>query len=158
MLEAWNWRSRRTLLGGLLVSLALGAALGLCGFTFVYAKGLSYFRSEPEVCVNCHVMQGHYDAWRHSSHHAAAVCIDCHMPHFLPAKLALKAFNGYRHTVAFTSGNYPDVIQITPINRAVVEGQCRACHRPIVQAIDAAPGFHMKLDCIRCHASTGHLE
>jgi cytochrome c nitrite reductase small subunit len=151
-------RSRRTLFAGLAISLTIGVAAGLVGFTFVYAKGLSYFRHEPEVCANCHVMQGHFDAWSRSSHHAVAVCVDCHMPHNFAAQMALKAYNGYRHTKAFTSGRYPDVLTITPINHAVTERQCRFCHQSIVQAIDAAPGFHMKLECIRCHASVGHLE
>ena len=60
---------------------ALGAALGLGSYTFAYAKGWAYLTNDPRACANCHVMNEQYDGWIKSSHRAAAVCNDCHVPH-----------------------------------------------------------------------------
>ena len=140
-----------------LAAVAIGSAAGLGAFTFVYADGASYLTDNPAACANCHVMREQYDAWTRSSHRAVAVCNDCHTPGgFLP-KYATKALNGYHHSLAFTTGAFPEPIQITPRNRAVTEGACRRCHGPIVEQIDAHPGGRA-LSCIRCHASVGHLH
>ena len=53
-----------------LLVIALGLGLGIGGYTFLYAKGLSYMSTDPEVCANCHIMQPQYDSWQKSSHHA----------------------------------------------------------------------------------------
>ena len=34
-----------------------GVTLGLGAYTFVYARGYSYFSNDPEACANCHVMR-----------------------------------------------------------------------------------------------------
>src|SRR5918994_87337 len=91
---------------------ALGAALGLGGFTFIYAKGASYLSTDP------------------------AGCADCHMPHDIVGKYAAKASNGFWHSLAFTTGRFPDPLQIKPHNRAITEGACRECHADVVAAID----------------------
>ena len=65
----------------LLLSASLGAVLGLGLFTFWYAQGGSYFSSDPNSCVNCHIMREQYDSWQKASHHAHAKCVDCHLPH-----------------------------------------------------------------------------
>ena len=114
--------------------------------------------NDPAACANCHVMQGHFDAWQKGSHHAVATCNDCHAPHDLLGKYWTKARNGYNHSLAFTSGRFHEPIQITPKNRAITEGACRHCHAEIVQAIDAHAGAAQQLDCIRCHAGVGHME
>ncbi len=152
------WSSKSVRFAALTASIVIGLAVGVASFTFVYAKGFSYLSKDPEVCTNCHLMQDQFNAWSRGSHHQVAKCKDCHMPDFLPAEMALEGWNGARHSFMFTTGLHPDYPLITNINRAVVEGQCRSCHEPIVQAIDADPGYHMKLDCARCHASVGHLE
>ena len=72
-----------------------------------------------------------------SPHRHVAVCNDCHAPHDLVGKYAVKANNGFWHSFAFTSGDYPDPVRIKPGNREVTEGACRRCHAPIVEAIDA---------------------
>lgn len=69
----------RTWLG--LAAVALGVVLGLAGFTFRYAEGLSYFSTDPRACANCHIMRSQYDGWRKTSHHNSATCVDCHLPH-----------------------------------------------------------------------------
>lgn len=142
----------------LLLALAglLGVAAGVGGYTFVYAKGGSYMTDDPRACANCHVMNEQFSGWVKSSHRAVAVCNDCHTPAgFLP-KYMTKAKNGWHHSKAFTSGNFPDPIRITPGNLAITEQACRKCHQEIVSAIE---GPHVgTLSCVRCHTSVGHLE
>src|SRR5688572_23773077 len=36
-------------------AIAIGAAAGVGGFTFVYAEGASYLTDDPAACANCHV-------------------------------------------------------------------------------------------------------
>ena len=67
----------------LLLFAVLGVVLGLGGFTFWYAEGGSYFSTDPRACMNCHIMRDQYDSWSKASHHAAAKCIYCHLPHDL---------------------------------------------------------------------------
>ena len=143
------------------LGIAAGLAIGLGGYTFLYAKGGSYLTNDPSACANCHIMQDYYDAWIKSSHRPVAVCNDCHTPKGFVAKYANKASNGFWHSFAFTSGRFPDPLRIKPHNREITEQACRKCHSEIVDAIEtpqietaheAAP----RLSCIRCHASVGH--
>ncbi len=67
---------------GILFATCVGVFVGIGFFTFGYGKGASYLSNDPQTCVNCHVMQGHMDSWQQSSHHAVAVCNDCHLPHY----------------------------------------------------------------------------
>lgn len=139
------------------LSVVIGVAIGIGGFTFAYAKGASYMTDDPAACANCHVMNDQYSGWLKSSHHTVAVCNDCHTPHGFVGKYTAKALNGWHHSVAFTSGDFHEPIQIGPRNRAVTESRCRSCHQPIVQAIDAhAVGTGGELSCIRCHSDVGH--
>jgi cytochrome c nitrite reductase small subunit len=163
-----------------LLGTALGAAVGIGGYTFVYAKGASYLKDDPAACANCHVMWDQYDGWRKSSHHAVATCNDCHTPHNLAGKYAVKAMNGFWHSFYFTTGTYPDPIRITERNRTVTEHACRYCHAEITEAIDHGPGTVSgsprraggdalqvssprpvaragePISCIRCHKYVGH--
>jgi cytochrome c nitrite reductase small subunit len=137
------------------LGILLGAALGLGVYTFVYAKGYSYLSNNPQSCANCHVMQDYYSAWLKSSHRSVAGCNDCHTPHQPLGKYATKASNGFFHSLAFTSGNFPDVIQIKPRNRRVTEGACRFCHAEITSAI-MEPHEPTDISCVRCHFNVGH--
>ena len=94
----------------LLVGVALGLLIGLGGYTFIYSKGYSYLTNNPAACANCHVMRAQYDAWLKSSHRSAATCNDCHTPHNVLGKYAVKANNGFWHSFYFTTGWYPDTI------------------------------------------------
>lgn len=136
----------------------IGLAAGLGLFTFIYANGASYMTNDPRACANCHVMYEQFDAWTKSSHHAVAVCNDCHTPHTTLAKLFVKASNGFHHSLAFTTGRFHEPIEISPRNRAVTEGACRHCHQDIVQAIDARHRPSDEMSCIRCHPNVGHLH
>jgi cytochrome c nitrite reductase small subunit len=143
--------------GALLAGAAIGLAAGTGGYTFLYAKGASYLVNDPAACANCHVMNPHYDGWIKSSHRAVAGCNDCHTPAGHLAKYATKAMNGFRHSFAFTSGRFPEPIQITETNREITEHACRKCHQDVVESIDAMHGRGRELSCIRCHDGVGHL-
>lgn len=142
-----------TRIGAWIVGAIVGAAIGVGGFTFLYARGADYLGHDPAACANCHVMQGQYDAWLQGSHRAVAACNDCHAPHALLPKLAVKSINGFRHSLAFTTGVFHEPIQITAMNRSVTEAACRHCHEEIVEAIDGRA-----LACIRCHHGVGHVD
>lgn len=153
-------------------------AIGLGAFTFGYARGYSYLTNDPAACANCHIMSEHYAAWTKASHRSVATCNDCHTPHDLVGKYAVKAKNGFWHSFYFTTGNFPDPLRITEGNREVTEEACRYCHAPITDAIDhgatsahgprgddepAGTGLSVSsarsdepLSCIRCHRYVGH--
>jgi cytochrome c nitrite reductase small subunit len=136
---------------------AIGALIAVGGYTFIYAKGYSYLTNDPAACANCHVMEDHYRAWMKSSHRSVAVCNDCHTPPGLIPKYTTKAVNGFNHSLAFTTGRFPEPLRITPRNTDVTEKACRKCHEAIVAAIEGADGRN-QLSCIRCHSTVGHLE
>jgi len=141
------------------IAVLIGIFLGVGVFTFGYARGASYLTNRPEACANCHVMKGHLDAWVKSSHSRHATCNDCHAPHDLLGKYYCKGRNGMFHAWAFTTGWFPDQIQITRYNRQVVENACRHCHAPIIHQIDPLPtsgGTVESLSCLHCHATVGH--
>src|SRR3974377_1276663 len=96
----------------IVVGVLVGLLIGLGIYTFVYAKGYAYLTNSPEACENCHVMQDYYSGWLSSSHRAVAACNDCHTPHNLAGKYAIKATNGFLHSLAFTTGRFPDAIHI----------------------------------------------
>lgn len=161
----WDWPAslfqpvppltRWTRFWGICAGAAIGVAAGGGLYTFVYARGFSYFSNDPAACANCHIMREHYQAWFKSSHRSVATCNDCHTPPGLAAKYLTKAENGFFHSLYFTTGDFPDPLRIRPRNHAVVEDACRKCHAPIVAAIEAHPGGG-RLDCVRCHGGVGH--
>jgi cytochrome c nitrite reductase small subunit len=146
-----------------LVSIFLvGCVIGVGVHTFIYAKGASYMTDDPKACMNCHVMREQYDGWLKGSHRNVAVCNDCHTPAGFIGKYTTKALNGFHHSLAFTSGRFPDVIQITERNHQITENSCRKCHSEITHSIDtqarvAAAGAG-QLSCVRCHSTVGHMR
>jgi cytochrome c nitrite reductase small subunit len=141
----------------LIVAIAVGVLLGLGAFTFQYAEGFSYFSTDPKACVNCHIMRPEYDSWRKSSHHAAAVCVDCHLPHQTLPKLIAKADNGYRHSKGFTFLDFHEPIMISPRNAEILQENCLACHDPLVHELVAgSTSARGAMLCVHCHAHVGH--
>jgi len=140
---------------GVALGALIGAAIGIGGYTFIYAKGASYLTNNPAACANCHIMQDHYDAWQNSSHHSVATCNDCHTPANVVGKYLSKANNGFWHSFAFTTGRYPDPIRIKGYNRQITENACRKCHAQITDTIDGHSRSET-MSCIRCHATVGH--
>jgi len=144
----------------LILGILAGALVGLGSYAFLYAKGYSYLLNNPAACANCHSMRTQYDAWIKSSHHSAATCNDCHTPHNLAGKYAIKASNGFFHSFYFTTGWYPDNIRITALDLKIAEAACRRCHQAITDAIDANSihGRARGIQCTRCHFSVGHSD
>jgi cytochrome c nitrite reductase small subunit len=141
-----------------ILAMLIGAAAGLGGYTLVYAEALSYMSSEPKVCANCHIMQTQYDSWQKSSHHHVAVCNDCHLPRDFIGKYVTKALNGFNHAKAYTLQNFAEPIAIKPFNSAIVQENCLACHRALVQDAVMARGPAEEASCVHCHQTAGHGE
>ncbi len=143
----WIWLALAGLAGGV---------AGLGGFTFAYAQGFSYFSNDPNSCMNCHIMRDQFEGWNRGSHHAVATCNDCHTPHnSIVAKYAVKALNGYRHSYAFTTGDFAEPIRITTLNRNVTQHACLYCHGDLTVAMNHATSEE-PTDCLACHAGVGH--
>ena len=140
----------------LILCVLLGVALGLGTYTFHYAQGSSYFSTNPAACVNCHIMREHYDGWQKASHHAVAVCNDCHIPHDPVGKYVVKSANGFRHSKAFTFQDFHKPIRIRPSNARVLEANCIDCHKDMVAEIIGPHGGEGTAGCVRCHAAVGH--
>jgi len=136
-----------------------GVLLGVGGYTFFYAEGLSYMSSDPKACVNCHIMRPQYDSWQKSSHHAVAKCIDCHLPHDFIGKYIAKAENGWHHSKGFTMQDFHEPIMIKPKNAAILQANCLACHGDLVhELVSGVNGGPDEVQCVHCHAGVGHGE
>ena len=133
----------------------LGILVGLSLFTFVYARGGSYFLDDPQACLNCHIMRDQYDAWNHSTHKQVANCNSCHTPKNLFGKYLVKGVNGWNHSLAFTTGKFADPLRIRPFNRKIAIANCIRCHQGVTsRMIDNAQG--QQADCLACHGNVGH--
>ncbi len=149
-------------LGGLrpapaVLSLLAGALIGAGGYTAYTSHALSYLSDDSRACANCHVMREYYDSWQKASHHARATCNGCHVPHPIVPKYISKAVNGYHHSRGFTLQDFHEPIRIRPANRAVLNANCLACHRDLVEGIAPHPAREEDdMDCARCHRSAGH--
>jgi len=140
-----------------LLAVLCGVALGLGAYTFEYGEGTSYLSTDPEACVNCHIMQSQYDAWQKASHHTVAVCVDCHLPHSGIEKWIAKADNGYRHSKAFTFQDFHEPIRMIQRNAEILQENCLRCHADLVHELVAgARRVDDALECIHCHRDVGH--
>lgn len=148
-----------------MLAVALGGLAGVGGYTFSYAKGLSYLSSDPRACVNCHIMQPQYDGWQKASHHIAAVCIDCHVPQGFVPKYLVKAENGWRHGKLFTTGGFVEPIQVQAAGRRILEDNCVRCHGALTADMrghgtssdgGSGDGGKGELSCLHCHSTVGH--
>lgn len=138
-----------------------GIVLCLGCYIFYFAKGLSYFSSDPKACMNCHVMRDQYSSWSKSGHHAAASCIECHLPHSFVSKYLAKAENGYHHSRAFTFQNFKEPIRIGQKNADILQQNCVECHRAFVHELTPKNTAHSvperrQTRCVHCHADVGH--
>jgi len=150
--------TRVTALLGVVIALVIGLTAGIGSYTFVYAKGASYLSNDPKACANCHIMRDHLDGWIKSSHRSVATCNDCHTPSGLIPKYFTKAEHGFFHSLAFTTGEFHDPIQIKNRSLSVTENACRKCHQDIVHDMEAVKTYETAISCVRCHANVGHWE
>jgi cytochrome c nitrite reductase small subunit len=137
-------------------AVTLGALGGLGAFTFGYGEGWAYLGNDPASCANCHVMQDHYDSFIQSSHHDVATCNDCHLSHHPIGKWITKADNGFFHSLAFTTGDFPDPLRIKPRNRRVTQAACLHCHDEFVHALHVPADAASSVQCVHCHRDVGH--
>jgi len=136
------------------LAIACGIAAGIGMYTFVYAKGFSYLKTDPKACVSCHIMQPEYAGWQKASHHTSAVCVDCHLPHaFIPKYLA-KLENGYRHGKLFTTQTFEEPITVKAKGLEILQENCERCHSGMVHEL----AMNEPLPCIHCHWTVGHGE
>jgi cytochrome c nitrite reductase small subunit len=136
----------------LAVALLVGVLLGLSAYTFVYARGYSYFFDDPNACVNCHVMRDHFDSWSVSPHRSVS-CNGCHTPHDPLGKYLVEAENGFRHAWVFTF-TQPQVIRIKDIQMSVVQHNCIACHEDTIATTFLASDGETR--CVKCHPEVAH--
>lgn len=141
----------------LVLAVIAGMSIGVGVFTFGYARGASYMTDRPQACANCHVMRDQYESWLKSSHGKVAVCNDCHTPPGVVPKYATKALNGFFHSLAFTTGRFPDDIVITGRNHRVAERSCLKCHEDIVTGINSTRSHGETVSCVVCHRNVGHM-
>jgi cytochrome c nitrite reductase small subunit len=141
---------------GTILATLIGLAAGVGGYTFVYARGYSYLTNDPAACANCHVMEDYYRSWLASSHRSVATCNDCHTPHNFVGKYATKASNGFWHSFAFTTGRFPEPLQITARNRRIARASCTGCHADVIEAMDTGHKDAGAAACVRCHGAVGH--
>ena len=141
------------------LAVACGILLGVGAYTFLYAEGLSYLSDDPEVCVNCHIMQPQFDSWQKSSHHTVAVCVDCHLPHDFLGKYWAKADNGWHHSKGFTLQDFHEPIMIKEPNARILQENCLACHEDLVHdLVVGSNGPAQEARCVHCHVTVGHGE
>ncbi|MBW2701439.1 MAG: cytochrome c nitrite reductase small subunit [Deltaproteobacteria bacterium] len=141
----------------MLLAILFGLLIGTGLFTINYAEGLSYLSTDPKACVNCHIMTPQYDSWQKGSHHTAATCVDCHLPHSFIAKYIAKAENGYHHSKAFTFQDFHEPIMIKERNSKILQENCVICHGDMVHELFKRDLSRPNaVNCIHCHASVGH--
>jgi cytochrome c nitrite reductase small subunit len=134
-----------------------GIIVGLGVYAFFYAKGYSYMSDDPQACINCHVMRENMDSWIKSTHHHVAKCNDCHLPHNIVGKYAVKALNGFNHSVAFTLQNFKDPIKIKSHSLNIVKNSCLSCHQSMVQVMEHSGRTQGEdSNCLSCHQGVGH--
>lgn len=158
----------------LLFAAVLGVGVGVGAYTFSYAKGLSYFGTEPSACVNCHIMEPQYAGWQKGSHHTAARCIDCHLPASFVPKYLAKAENGYRHGKLFTTQTFEEPITVKAAGLEILQANCERCHADLVHGLmgigdygadgsvdepaGRTTGREQGVPCVHCHWTVGHGE
>lgn len=141
------------------LAVALGGVIGLGVYTFVFAKGYSYFGRDPQNCVNCHVMNKEYNAWKAGSHHDVATCDDCHLPDDnIVHKYWGQAEDGFLHGLKFSTGWYPENIKIRDVNMRVTEAACLRCHQQMVWPINSTRTHDTQVSCVHCHSEVGHRK
>lgn len=138
------------------IAALVGTMVGLGGFTFQFAEGLSYFSTDPKACANCHIMNEQYASWIKGPHHGNATCVECHLPHdFLPKYFA-KAENGYHHSKGFTLEDFHEPIMIKAKNAAILHNSCLRCHGDFVHDVVSGSKKAADVKCVHCHRSVGH--
>jgi cytochrome c nitrite reductase small subunit len=134
----------------------VGLLAGVGAYTFYYARGASYLSNDPAACANCHVMREQFAGWNASVHHTVATCNDCHVPHDLVRKYAVKLENGVWHSKGFTFQDFHEPIQLRPVSKRILLENCVYCHGNLVSPLISSHAGDTQVDCIACHRGVGH--
>ncbi|MGE0528081.1 MAG: NapC/NirT family cytochrome c [Bdellovibrionales bacterium] len=138
--------------------LTAGVPAGVSTATFVTANGFSYFSSNSQACVNCHIMRDNFESWTASSHHAFTSCNDCHTHGSFISKYSQKALNGFLHSWAFTTGDFHEPIRIKEFNRKIAVQNCLRCHSQMIESSQFGHAGFGKNNCMSCHQNVGHRK
>ena len=127
-----NWWTPANVLRALAI-FVVGSLFGVGVFTFGYAKGASYLSNDPATCINCHA------------------------PHDnVVHKWLVKGENGFWHALKFTTGWYPENIEIRESNLKVTNNACLYCHADYVDEIHMTRPERQQVTCTQCHSDVGH--
>ncbi len=146
-------------------TLSVVVAVGLFAYVVKASNMISYFSSDPKVCINCHTMNTHYATWQHSSHKNRATCVQCHLPQDdVTDKIFAKSRDGLKHSMAMTLHSYGLKIIATEVAAERIQANCINCHREIVsQMIENSCRHHASDDdetvdrkCWECHRDVPH--
>jgi cytochrome c nitrite reductase small subunit len=150
-----DWKIPAIILSGILIGMVIHIAH--------VSKAASYLSSDPQTCINCHIMIPQYATWQRSSHAHSASCVDCHVPHDnIFNKYRFKASDGMRHATIFTLRAEPQVIRIREEGERVVQQNCLRCHSHLLQdtKYSQAADFHQQISdqkfCWDCHREVPH--
>ncbi len=148
-LRRW-WQSSWLLLPAL-----AAAVVALGAFAFV-TDAPAYAGTAPATCANCHVMDSMYENYYHAAHHTWAVCADCHLPHDNEVDYYYeKGRLGMHDVYVFSTGQTPQVIDISDHSQDIVQQNCIRCHASTVESIMVgAQPFERR--CWECHRNIAH--
>ncbi len=135
---------------------ALAAAVIALGVFVFVTDAPAYAGTASATCANCHVMDSNYENYYHAAHHAAAVCADCHLPHQNEiAYYFEKGQLGMHDVYVFSTGQTPEVIDISLHSQTIVQQNCIRCHESTVESILAA-AQPFDRNCWDCHRNVAH--
>ncbi len=111
--------------------------------------------STPEFCGSCHVMEEQVETFMHSSHHIAAECGDCHVPHELVYGAFDKAYTGTKDLIGVIFNKDPFEISAGKHSKDVVQANCVRCHQEFLNEVGNTMDENGKY-CFDCHRNTPH--
>jgi cytochrome c nitrite reductase small subunit len=153
--RASNPNLREFILNNALFVAIAAAVVALATFAFV-TDAPAYAGTAPATCANCHVMDSMYENYYHAGHHAFAVCAECHLPHDnVVTYYVEKGRQGMHDVLVFGTAQTPQVIQLSPRSKAIVQQNCVRCHESAVESIMVGVQ-PFERDCWECHRSVAH--
>jgi cytochrome c nitrite reductase small subunit len=79
------------------------------------------------------------------------------MPQGFVSGYTAKAYNGFMHSFAFTTGKHPEPIRIKQINKNIVLKNCLNCHEQLFKS-DPRHMQSKEFNCLHCHQGIGHFR
>jgi cytochrome c nitrite reductase small subunit len=139
-----------------LLCCSIGFLLGMGSYAFTIGRGFSYFKNDPNACMNCHIMREQFNTWQRSSHRNVTTCNTCHAPENFFMEYLYKAENGFSHGLKFTTGNFIEPIRIRKHNFDVTMKACFRCHSALMDSTLHQQGIEEGITCLHCHKDVGH--